>query len=386
MNLVFFNNSSSTWLLALSVGVAVTLGLYALKAVLVRRLGAWAARTETRADDIAIAALDATHFLVLAIIGVYAGALVLHLEPGVDLLLGRAATTAGLVQAAIWGDSALRGWLAQYRGGANEDPGRATSAAAIGFISRVALWAVLALMVLDNLGFNITTLVASLGIGGIAVALAVQNILGDLFASLSIVLDKPFVIGDVINVSGVAGTVEYVGLKTTRVRSVNGEQIIFSNADLLKSRIHNMKRMDSRRVALTIGVTYDTSEPELRAIPPLVAAIVKAQPQVSFDRAHFSGLGPSSMNFEVVYTVNTPDYAVHMDVQQEVLLQLVKCFAERGIEFAFPTQTLHLVDANAGRAARAEAAGSLALARGAGRAPDSVAPALVTEAGDSLQR
>jgi small-conductance mechanosensitive channel len=364
MNLVFLNNSSATWLVALSVAVAVTFGLYALKVVLVRRIGEWAARTETRADDIAVAALDATHFLVLAIMGLYAGAAALHLAPGVDLLLKRTATTAGLLQAAIWGDSALRGWLVQYRDSRNDDPGRATSAAAIGFISRIALWAVFALMVLDNLGFNITTLVASLGIGGIAVALAVQNILGDLFASLSIVLDKPFVIGDVINVGGVAGTVEYVGLKTTRVRSVNGEQIIFSNADLLKSRIHNMKRMDSRRVAFTIGVTYDTPEPQLRAIPGLVADIVSAQPQVSFDRAHFSGLGPSSLNFEVVYTVNTPDYAVHMDVQQEIYFRLVKAFAERGVEFAFPTQTLHLVDAGGEQGAARATAPRTALASG----------------------
>jgi small-conductance mechanosensitive channel len=206
-------------------------------------------------------------------------------------------------------------------------------------------------MVLDNLGFNITTLVASLGIGGIAVALAVQNILGDLFASLSIVLDKPFVIGDVINVNGVIGTVEYVGLKTTRVRSIGGEQIIFSNADLLKSRIHNLKRMETRRVAFTVGVTYDTLEPQLRTIPALLAEIVKAQPQVRFDRAHFIGLGPSSLNFEVVYIVNTADHAVHMDVQQEVYFQLVKVFAEHGIEFAFPTQTLHMVDGRSERPA-----------------------------------
>jgi small-conductance mechanosensitive channel len=350
MDFVILDNPSTTWAIALGVALAVTLGLYALKAVLVRRLGQWAARTETRADDIAVAALDATHFVILVVLGLYAGATVLRLAPGVDLFLKRTAITAGLIQAAIWGDSALRGWLVQYRDSRNEDPGRATSAAAIGFISRIALWAVLALMVLDNLGFNITTLVASLGIGGIAVALAVQNVLGDLFASLSIVLDKPFVIGDVINVNGVVGTVEYVGLKTTRVRSIGGEQIIFSNADLLKSRIHNLKRMESRRVAFTVGVTYDTPEPQLRVVPGLLAAIVKAQPQVSFDRAHFTGLGPSSLNFEVVYIVNTPDHAVHMDVQQEIYFQLVKAFAEQGIEFAFPTQTLHMVDGRSGRA------------------------------------
>jgi small-conductance mechanosensitive channel len=210
------------------------------------------------------------------------------------VFLNRAAIVAILLQVAIWADNAVRGWLGQYRERREEDPGRATSAAAIGFIARVALWAVIALMILDNLGFNITTLVASLGIGGIAVALAVQNILGDLFASLSIVLDKPFVIGDFINVSGVAGTVEHVGLKTTRVRSLNGEQIVFSNTDLLKSRIHNMKRMDSRRVAFTIGVVYGTPKEQLRMIPRLVENIIRAQPKLTFDRAHFSGFGPST--------------------------------------------------------------------------------------------
>jgi small-conductance mechanosensitive channel len=353
MNPIFVNNSSTDWAIAVALAAAVTAGLYVLKAALVRRLARLAQRTETKLDDILVAALDSTHLLLMLMLGIYAGATVLKLPAGVHLFLTRAAITAGLVQAAIWGDSALRGWLGQYRASRLDDPARATSAAAIGFISRVALWAVLALMVLDNLGFNITTLVASLGIGGIAVALAVQNILGDLFASLSIVLDKPFVIGDVINVGGVAGTVEYVGLKTTRVRSLSGEQIIFSNADLLKSRIHNMKRMDSRRVAFTLGVTYGTPEPMLRAIPAIVEDIVRAQDKVSFDRAHFNGFGPSSLNFEAVYVVNDPDYRLHMDIQQEIYLRIYAAFEERGIEFAFPTQTLHVVDANALRAPQA---------------------------------
>ena len=342
---LLFNNSPTDWSVAAAVALGVTLGLLALKSILVHRLGKLAARTETKIDDVAVAALDSTNRAVLAVIGLYAGSTLLRLAPGAHVFMTRAAITAGLVQVAIWADSGVRGWLGYYRDRREEDPARATSAAAVGFIMRVALWAVIALMILDNLGFNITTLVASLGIGGIAVALAVQNILGDLFASLSIVLDKPFVIGDVINVAGVVGTVEHVGLKTTRVRAITGEQIIFSNADLLKSRIHNLKRMNSRRNAFTVGVTYDTPESELRLIPRLIENIIRAQPRISFDRAHFTGFGPSSLNFEAVYTVNDADYKVHMDAQEEIFFQLYAAFNERGIEFAFPTQTVHLVAA-----------------------------------------
>jgi small-conductance mechanosensitive channel len=202
-------------------------------------------------------------------------------------------------------------------------------------------------MVLDNLGVNITTLVASLGIGGIAVALAVQNILGDLFASLSIVLDKPFVVGDFIIVDKYLGTVEYVGLKTTRLRSLGGEQLVFSNADLLKSRLQNMTRMNRRRVAFTVTVTYDTPTAILRRVPAMLTEIVKAQEPVTFDRAHFSGMAASSLNFDVVYWVETADFNRHMDILQEIYLQIMDRFAAEGIEFAFPTQTLHVHDARA---------------------------------------
>jgi len=194
----------------------------------------------------------------------------------------------------------------------------------------------------DNLGFNVTTLVASLGIGGVAVALAVQNILGDLFASLSIALDKPFVIGDFIVVDDIAGTVEHVGLKTTRVRSLSGEQVVFSNADLLKSRIHNYKRLYERRVLFGFGVLYRTPPEQLAAIPPMVREIITGQVGTRFDRAHFKGFGASSLDFEVVYFVLDPDYNRYMDIQQAINLELVNRFAAAGVEFAFPTRTVHI--------------------------------------------
>ena len=197
-------------------------------------------------------------------------------------------------------------------------------------------------MILDNLGFNITALVASLGIGGIAVALAVQNILGDIFASLSIALDKPFVIGDFIIVEDVLGTVEYIGLKTTRLRSLSGEQIVFSNVDLLKSRIRNYKRMFERRVVFTIGVVYQTAHATLERIPALVRSIVEQQPKTRFDRAHFKEYGDSALVFEVVYFVLDSDYNIYMDIQQAINLAIFRRFQVKGIEFAYPTRTLHV--------------------------------------------
>jgi small-conductance mechanosensitive channel len=344
MDVMFFNNSTLTWLTALGIAVGVALALYVIKAVVVHHLRRIAERTETKLDDIAVAALDATKKFVIVIMGLFAGSRVLELPPQVHVLATRTAIVVGLIQAAIWGNAALRGWLNQYYENRATDPGRATSAAAVGFIARMVLWVVILLMILDNLGVNITTLVASLGIGGIAVALAVQNILGDLFASLSIVLDKPFVIGDFVIVDKYLGTVEYVGLKTTRIRSLGGEQLVFSNADLLKSRLQNMTRMSRRRAVFSIGVTYDTPRDKLRAIPGMLTEIVKAREPVTFDRAHFSGIGPSSMNFEVVYWVESPDYIRFMDIQQEIYLQVLERLAEMDVRLALPAQTLHLQD------------------------------------------
>jgi small-conductance mechanosensitive channel len=197
-------------------------------------------------------------------------------------------------------------------------------------------------LVLDNLGVNITGLVAGLGIGGIAVALALQNILGDLFASLSIVLDKPFVIGDFVVVDSLSGTIEHIGLKTTRIRSLRGEQLIFSNNDLLKSRIRNYKRMSERRIDFSFGVVYQTPLEKLKAIKKIVSDIIEKGEKTRFDRVHFKEYGDSSLNFEVVYFVTDPDYNIYMDVQEAINLEIFRCFAEEGIEFAYPTRTIFI--------------------------------------------
>ncbi|MEX5748946.1 mechanosensitive ion channel family protein [Massilia sp. X63] len=349
MNTVFLGNPVADWLMALVAAAVVVTGLDAAKSILLRRLRSFVAANPggSRALGAAVASLSRTRLVVLVIVGLYAGASLLALPERTQLFISRAAIAAVLIQCAIWGDHALRAWLAGTRAEQALDPDRVTSSTAISFLLRVVLWAVVGLMTLDNLGVNITALVASLGVGGIAVALAVQSILGDLFAKLSIVLDKPFVVGDFIIVDKMLGTVESVGLKTTRVRSLGGEQIVFSNADLLKSRIHNLRRMETRRVVFTVAVTYDTPEPALRALPGLLEEIVTAQPQVRFDRAHLSSLAAPAYTYEVVYFVDSADYRVFMDRQQEIYLRIVAMLGEQGVRLALPSQTVHLDAAGA---------------------------------------
>lgn len=194
------------------------------------------------------------------------------------------------------------------------------------------------LVALDNVGVNVTALVAGLGIGGIAVALAAQNVLGDLFASLAIVLDRPFVLGDSIAVDTFQGTVESIGVKTTRLRSLSGEELVFSNSDLLKGPIRNYKRMTERRVLFNVGVAYDTPRETVARIPGMLREIVESQSPVRVDRAHFKSLGDSALVFEVVYFVLTPDYSRYMDIQQAVNLAILEQFAQQQIEIAYPTQ------------------------------------------------
>jgi small-conductance mechanosensitive channel len=227
------------------------------------------------------------------------------------------------------------------------DAAGATTITALGFLGRVILWSLLLLVALDNMGVSITGLVAGVGIGGIAIALAVQSILSDLFASLSIVLDKPFVIGDFIIVDNFLGTVEHIGLKTTRVRSLSGEQLIFSNTDLLNSRIRNYKRMFERRVVFEVGITYQTPPEKVKAVSGMIRAIIEDQPKVRFDRAHFKNFGDSALVYEAVYFMMTSEYNDYMDTQERVNLAIMIQFAEHGIEFAYPTRTLFVQqDAN----------------------------------------
>lgn len=214
-------------------------------------------------------------------------------------------------------------------------------------IAKTLIWMIAVILFLQNLGIKIGALVAGLGVGGIAIAFAAQAILEDIFSYFTIFLDRPFEIGDFINVAEYAGTVEHIGLRTTRVLSISGEQLIFPNKDLTNSRVKNFKAMERRRILFQLGITYDTSMEQLKNIPSMVQRIIEGQENVTFDRAHFTSYGESSLKFEFVYYVMTSDYYIYMDVQQSINYQIKETFDEKGIEFAFPTRTLYTHNVNA---------------------------------------
>ncbi|MDH4134872.1 MAG: mechanosensitive ion channel [Gammaproteobacteria bacterium] len=337
------NNTPQDWLFALLALCISMLVFELIRRFILRRLDRMH-RPDYLVARLFMDVVSATRILLPAAIGVYAATQFLNLPPAGEKVADRAFLSLLMLQSGFWASRVLDFWLrTRFDGtGTPTEGSRTMTRTWLSFLGRVVLWSLAALLILDNLGINITALVASLGIGGIAVALAVQNILGDLFASLSIAIDQPFVIGDFIVVDDLMGTVEHVGLKTTRLRSLSGEQLIFSNNDLLKSRIRNYKRMQERRIEFGIGVTYDTPIEKLERIPDFLREAIAAQNKARFDRAHFKGFGPSSLDFEAVYHVLDPDYPVYMDVQQAINLHLLRELGQHGISLAFPTQTVYL--------------------------------------------
>lgn len=240
-----------------------------------------------------------------------------------------------IVQLALWIDCGIRLWLKSLL----RDPlhvRNPVTTVILGILLRVVVWVMMLLAILSNMGIDITALVASLGVGGIAIALAIQTVLSDVFASLAIGFDKPFEHGDFIVFGDIAGTIEHIGLKTTRLRSLSGEQIVCSNTILLQQTIHNYKRMQQRRLVFTFGISYATPSEQVREISELVKTIIQGIEMTRFDRAHFLAFDDSKLTFEVVYFVLSADYNVYMDIQQEINLQLMAALEKRNIRFAFP--------------------------------------------------
>lgn len=340
---LLFGNPLRDWLTALGIALAINLFVGALKWAITMRLARLLPRTSEDLDRSVIVVSRRTKQWLVFCVTLFIGSRYLELPARVDTVLQGVATLAAFLQIGLWASAALGTVIMRHRLRAQDSDGAsATSLSALNFIGKLVLWTLLLLLTLDNLGVDVTALVAGLGVGGIAVALAVQNILGDLFASLSIVIDKPFVIGDFIVVGEFMGTVEHVGLKTTRVRSLGGEQLVFANSDLLAARVRNYKRMNERRIAFRFGLLYQTPADLLEQIPGRLRQIIEGIDDVRFDRAHFCAFGESSYDFEVVYWMLNPDYARYMDAQQAINLAMVRAFEELGVEFAYPTRTLHV--------------------------------------------
>lgn len=331
-----------SWILAGAIFLVTLTAVYLVRGIIVWRVAKLAERTSTVWDDAAVDALRQTRAWFVLALAAFCASLVLVPSERREIL-ETAMVLVLLLQAALWGNVLIRSAadrLVARR--ATQDPAAAMTVSALAMIGKLVLLVLILLLALENMGIDVTALIAGLGVGGIAVALAVQNILGDLLASLSIVFDKPFVPGDFVIVGDQMGTVRHIGMKTTRLESLSGEQLIFSNNDLLQSRIRNFKRMQERRVVFAVGVTYDTPRAILRKIPVALRESVEAQQDVRFDRAHFKDFGDFSLNYEIVYYVLSPDFALYMDVQQAINLAIHERFEQLGVEFAFPTQTLYV--------------------------------------------
>ena len=335
------SNSIEAWLIALIVAACATVVAGLIRYLLMRQLKKQARLSEALLWDVMLAVVKQTKWLFIFTLSLFIGTLAVEMPAKPQAFVNSVVIISLLIQVGLWSTVAMYVAIEGYRQAQLEkDPASVTTLNVLNFVARVAIWAIVLLLVLDNLGINITTLVAGLGVGGIAIALAVQAVLGDLFASLAIVLDKPFVVGDFLIIGDLLGSVEYVGLKTTRLRSLSGEQLVFSNADLLNSRIRNYGRMFERRVSFDLGVTYQTPREKLKKIPEIIREAVEKQADTRFDRSHFKEYGNFSLNFESVYYVMGPDYNKYMDIQQAINLHIHEYFEQEGIEFAYPTQTL----------------------------------------------
>jgi small-conductance mechanosensitive channel len=340
----FYHNTLRDWLLALGLATGVFLGLVLVRRLLSRHMETVAKRTSRDIDDIVARTIHHTRLFFLAAVALDIGSDWLTLPPHVETAVRNITTVLIFLQIALWINDLVGFVLHRYsaRRAMYGDVQSPTTLAALGIAARIVLWLIIVLIALDNLGVHVTTLVAGLGISGVAVALAVQNVLGDVFAALSIITDKPFVVGDAITVDNFTGTVESIGIKSTRVRSTTGEQIIFANTDLLKSRIRNWKRMHERGVYLTTKVGYETPRAVIERVPEMIREIVSAQRDVRFVRSHIKALGDAAIEVETLYFIQSPSYDVYMDVQGQIAVALLNRFGDEGVVIATPLHTVVL--------------------------------------------
>lgn len=342
LSLTFAGNTVARWLEAAATTVALVLVALLVRRVVRRRLRRLSERTDTSVDDSLIAAVGATNRVLLTVMAAFVGSSWLVLTDTARDGLGVALRVAVVLQVGLWVQRGVSHAVDRWGERHHDDTSRSTTGKAVGFAIKLGLWAFVVLFVLSNFGIQIDALIAGLGIGGIAAALAVQNILGDLLASLSIYVDRPFDVGDFIIVDDYLGVVKEVRWRSTRITSLGGEQIVFSNADLAKSRVRNYRRMEERRVAFEIGIEYNLPVELVRQAADLIREAIEAVDGVRFDRAHFKSYGDFALVYEAVYYVPTNDYTVYMDKQQQINLGIYERFQAAGIPFAFPARTIYL--------------------------------------------
>ncbi len=335
-NRLILGNPLADWLFAMGLGLLSFATLVIVRYQLASRTRRFAGRDLPRGLALLLTLLRRTHVLPLLALSLAAGAKYLDLSTRAEKLTTGFITVVVALQAGIWASAALRFALEEHSAH-SPDRGSQTTVTIAQFVANIVIWSLVLLLALDNLGFQVKTLLAGLGIGGIAVALALQSVLGDVFASVSIALDKPFLVGDPLMLeSGYVGTVEAIGIKSTRLRSIGGEQIVVPNAEFVKARIRNFGRIAERRSVFRFGLAQKTRAGDLAAVPELVRAAVGAQTNTRFERAHFVAIGSHALEFEVAFVVASADHVRFLDVQQAVNLAITAELERRGIELAPP--------------------------------------------------
>ncbi|ETZ19574.1 mechanosensitive ion channel family protein [Pedobacter sp. V48] len=340
LNQIIWGNSLYNWIVATAIILILCLIIKLLRSVVLKRLKRWAEQTNTNWDNFAVSLAESAGIPLLYISSFYFGLNTLAFPDKVENIIHVAYLAAFTFFILKVISAAFRKFVYSFIRREENSEAKEKQAGGLIAIANVVIWILGVVFLVDNLGYNVTTLIAGLGVGGIAIALAAQAVLGDLFSYFVIYFDRPFEIGDFVVVDNDNGIIEYIGIKTTRIRTLSGEQLVCSNTDLTNSRLHNFKRMEKRRIVFTLGVTYQTTHQQLSEIPALVKEIISSKPKLQFDRGHFSGYGDFSLNFEFVYYVLDPDYNIYMDNQQTVYLEIFAEFEQKGIEFAYPTQTL----------------------------------------------
>lgn len=340
--LIFLNNTLLKWIIAAGIIAISFLLVNFFKSIIIKKLKRWANRTTTDWDDFVIEVIEKSVIPILYVSSFYWALLTLEFISSVDKIIQVAYLFSFTFFILKIISAAFKKFVYSFIQREEDSESKEKQAGGLIAIVNIIIWICGFIFLIDNMGYNVTTLIAGLGVGGIAIALAAQVILGDLFSYFVIFFDRPFEIGDFVTLGNESGVIENVGIKTTRIRTLNGEQLVCSNTDLTNSRLHNFKRMERRRVVFKLGVTYDTTAEKVAEIPEIVKEIIMSRQEVQFDRGHFSGFGDFSLNFEFVYYVTGADYNVYMDHQQAIYLAIFKAFEEEQIEFAFPTQTLNI--------------------------------------------
>ena len=324
---------------ALFVGLLILLQI--IKAVIVTQLHVLAKSTKNKWDDTVAEALNSFGLFFYIAIALSISSQFIVLEPFVR----NSIYTITLLSSTYYVVRALQIIITTSLNGIlTRTTGEAPDSTILGFLEnafKIALWVGAVILVLQNLGYKVGALLGGLGIAGIAIAFALQNVLIDIFSFFSIYFDKPFKKGDFIKIGHDRGTVEHIGIKTTRIKSLDGEELIISNQELTQTRVNNFRTLRRRRVSFSFGIVYETPLAQVKKVPRIVKKIIDAQTFATFERAHFTSFGDSSLDFNVVYFIESNDIGVYRDAQQSINLQLMETFEKQNIEFAYPTRTIY---------------------------------------------